>query len=111
VAEFVADAETYGRVVDVSGIRIVFGTLGYSQADLIAGQTDLADGNITIDPNAWAVMTETQRKLIVYHELSHSRLHQVHRSNSIMSAVLISDASFEGAKDFYINELFAHLGE
>ena len=65
--------------------------------------------HITIDTNLWANLTDTRRKLLMYHELGHCVLFRKHvegYGTSIMNPMLIGSAIFSSKENFFINELF-----
>jgi hypothetical protein len=71
---------------------------------------------VTFSPTFWSSVDETQRMLVVHHELGHCILYREHRTDllpsgadaSIMYPVIFSDATFNGNSAYYLNELYTY---
>lgn len=69
---------------------------------------------VTLDPDFWDVVSETQRELLLHHELGHCVLYRGHRSArldsgifaSIMNPIVIPSSSYLKNYDYYQEELF-----
>jgi hypothetical protein len=95
----------------------------------MAGRCDLgllgiAGPKILIDRSTWGWSPETQKKLIIFHELGHCVLHRAHNDGtmemeganppvwptSIMNADILNEKLYEQQKNEYDHELFSIEG-
>ncbi len=121
---FVADAAIHG--VDVSAnlknpaLTIQIASLSAYGASVI-GLCETGGGmrRVTFEPNFWNAASETQRELVVLHELGHCILYRGHLSTtlasgayaSIMYPVILSSATYLANQSHYLQELFGSSAE
>jgi hypothetical protein len=75
---FAHDAGTYKRPVDLSDIEINFGDLSAYGSSVIGLCQTSSNRNdiVTINQSWWNRVSETQRNLLVHHELGHCELYR-----------------------------------
>lgn len=61
---------------------------------------------ITISRSYWLESTDTERELLIYHELGHCVLGKHHSSYGIMRAYLMSPGVYEARRETYLRNLF-----
>jgi hypothetical protein len=118
VQRFADDAQAQGN--DVSArlspdLQIQFGSLdAYGSGVIGLCETSGSMRQVTFDPDFWDQVSETQRQLLVHHELGHCVLYRAHRSEllssgayaSIMYPIILSSATYTANPAYYLNELF-----
>jgi hypothetical protein len=65
--------------------------------------------HIIIDPDTWETMSDTRRKLLMYHEMGHCVLFREHvegRNTSIMNPLLIWSSVYLKDEQYFLDELF-----
>jgi hypothetical protein len=71
---------------------------------------------VTLDPDFWGRISETQDELLMHHELGHCILYRPHRSAllssgreaSIMNPIIMASSTYLGNYDYYQNELYTY---
>lgn len=112
IRQFEADSLIYGNfgTVVVIDVTAGFGVLPAPEV----GECNVDQRQITIDTHSWENMTETQKGVLIYHELGHCVLARGHLEEifidgtprSIMFPILVKDHVFIRYKNYYIKELF-----
>jgi hypothetical protein len=113
VNEFHVDATAYGLgTIDENGLIVQFGTL-WTDTSTVIGLCQTSDGSplVTLDQRWFDNADDESRRILVYHELGHCLLGQVHRPDSIMEPIILSDNLFEKNTDEYLSEFFKHQGQ
>jgi hypothetical protein len=115
VNKFVDYGMKYGRDLDVSEIIIQFGNLSKYGSGVI-GLCELSTGSnptVTLNDTWWDKVDDTQRLLLVLHELGHCSLYRMHLNTknnnipvSIMYPLIISSSTYLPRKNEYDKELY-----
>lgn len=120
VVKFVEDAQAQGRNVldDMKNpnLEIQIASLGNYGSSVI-GLCE-SSGNmrrVTLAPEFWNSASETQKELLVHHELGHCVLYRPHNSStlssgdyaSIMYPIIMSSSMYMNNYDYYQKELFS----
>jgi hypothetical protein len=115
---FAHDAGTYKRPVDLSDIEINFGDLSAYGSSVIGLCQTSSNRNdiVTINQSWWNRVSETQRNLLVHHELGHCELYRPHRTTlgsdgnpiSIMYPVILSSSVYQAKAGDYLSELYLY---
>jgi hypothetical protein len=125
VAKFQQDALAQNHVVDTDSVQYSFQSLGQENGEQEIGDCQMnSDGSnptVIIDTNSWASFSDTQKEMLVYHELGHCVLGRVHDSsywavpstafsivNSLMYPSQTDASNYEIYRDHYMQELFAN---
>ncbi|MEK6704184.1 MAG: hypothetical protein AABZ06_00175, partial [Bdellovibrionota bacterium] len=119
VVKFVDDAKTQETDVlpemDNPKLDIRLSSLDYYGAYVIGlCESGVSIRRVTLDPDFWDSVSDTQRELLMHHELGHCVLYRGHRSDSlstgayasIMYPVIMSSSTYINNYDYYQNELF-----
>ncbi|MEN9723098.1 MAG: hypothetical protein RJB38_1084 [Pseudomonadota bacterium] len=124
VSKFISDAAIQGVNVtsDMSGpqlsLRIAsLDSYGSSVIGLCERSSNLR--RVTLDPDFWNVVDETQRELLVHHELGHCVLSRGHRTEvlssglyaSLMYPIIMRSSSYTSNYDYYQQELFQYAAQ
>jgi len=122
VVKFVDDAKAYG--IDVlpamnPTLEIQISSLD-TYGESVIGLCETSEGKrrVTFDPDFWNTVSETQKELLVHHELGHCVLHRAHQTNrlptnayaSIMYPMLLTNETYLGNASYYLQELFTEAG-
>ena len=120
VQHFVDDAKAQGRDVtpDMQNptLEIQLASLS-SYGSSVIGLCE-SGGNmrrVTFEPTFWNSVDDTQKELLVHHELGHCVLYRAHRTDllpsgadaSIMYPVIMTDSTYTTNANYYLTELFA----
>jgi hypothetical protein len=102
-------------------ISIKFGEVEEKGALGQCHATPFTDPVITVDPDKWNELNDTERTILVFHELGHCELGRNHLEGkmdsitreypcpkSIMAAIIPTGSCFTDNKDYYLNELFSN---
>lgn len=92
---------------------IIFGDTGNTKFIAVAIQSEMC-GYIVVDKAKWMELNNTQREIVIFHELTHIVLGQIpHRDGrvdgrpvSIMGTYLLDDKTYEDHLDYYLTEIF-----
>lgn len=119
VLKFVDDAKIQGKNVlpDMKNPMLTIQIKSLDQyGSTVIGLCESGGGQrrVTFDPDFWNVVSETQRELLVHHELGHCVLYRPHRSDllstgkyaSIMYPVIMTSSTYTSNFNYYQNELF-----
>lgn len=120
VIKFIDDAKAQGVDVipDFSNpkLQIQIASLdSYGSSVIGLCQTGSGRRKVTLDPDFWNRVSETQRELLAHHELGHCILYRGHRTSrlssgayaSIMYPTIMSSATYLGNYAYYQEELFS----
>ena len=77
-------------------------------------ETGYGGRTVTLDPDFWNNVSETQKELLMHHELGHCILYRPHRSTylssgieaSIMYPIIMASSTYLNNYSYYQNELF-----
>lgn len=116
VTSFEAESLIRGQSIHITNLKIQFGFLPSNLLGL-CNVNNLATPLITINPDLWTNMDDTQKEQVVYHELGHCVLHRVHNNSlgpidktrlydSLMDAQPLLLIDYASNRDSYLNELF-----
>ena len=107
-------AQHAGRALRVGSITIDFDH--ERMVDLGQCETGgfLSNPHIRINEAKWMYLGETQREILIFHELGHCVLNRLHRLDfgsdgnpaSIMYPTVIAGIIYERNKEYYLRELF-----
>ena len=100
--------------LSIKDLTVEFDTIEQDEETktLILGECTLQTNvtpHIAVDTGLWQNLSDTRRKLLMYHELGHCVLFRKHVegiNTSIMNPTLISAFTFSKNKDYFIEELF-----
>jgi len=119
VQKFVDDASNQGisltQEMKSDPVEIVRASLDYLGSGVIGlCETGYGGRKVTLDPDFWDVVSETQKELLMHHELGHCILYRPHRSTflssgkeaSIMYPIIMSSSTYLNNASYYLNELF-----
>ncbi len=119
VEKFVQDAKSQGLdlldEMKSNRVRIQIGSLDSLGSGVIGlCETGYGSRTVTLDPDFWNVVSDTQKRLLMHHELGHCILYRPHRSTflttgreaSIMYPIILSSATYAANEEYYLNELF-----
>ncbi|MCM2278929.1 MAG: hypothetical protein NDJ89_12710 [Oligoflexia bacterium] len=120
VQKFIDDAKMQGVDVlpDMASpkLQIQLGSLDSYGASVIGlCETSANLRRVTLDPDFWDSVSETQRELLAHHELGHCVLYRAHKSTllstgayaSIMYPIIMGSSTYLNNYDYYQQELFA----
>ena len=121
VNKFVDDAKSQGIDVlpDMTNptLEIQIGSLDSYGASVIGlCETGSGKRRVTLDPDFWNSVSETQRELLAHHELGHCVLYRGHRTTlltsgayaSVMYPIIMSSSTYTNNYDYYQEELFTY---
>lgn len=121
VEKFVADAALQGvdlvAEMRAEPVVIQLGSLDYLGSGVIGlCETGYNGRTVTLDPDFWGRISDTQDELLMHHELGHCILYRPHRSTllssgrdaSIMNPIIMSSSTYLGNYSYYQNELFTY---
>jgi hypothetical protein len=121
VEKFVADAALQGvdlvAEMRADPVVIQMGSLDYLGSGVIGlCETGYGGRTVTLDPDFWGRISDTQDELLMHHELGHCILYRPHRSTllstgreaSIMNPIIMSSSTYQGNYAYYQNELFTY---
>lgn len=124
VEKFVDDAKIQGVNVlpDMSNPKLeiqVASLSSYGSGVIGLCETGGGSRRVTFDPGFWNPGSETQRELLVHHELGHCVLYRAHKTDllpsgayaSIMYPVIMSSSTYLNNYDYYQQELFVQAGQ
>ena len=113
--DYKQDAAKYGKVLPEVGLTMKFGhTMGNTVA-YCAYIPLVSEGSIKVDLENWVTLTETQQKMLMYHEFSHCILRREHRNDlksdkvceaSLMHKSKLTEECYKLYEDYYLRELF-----
>ena len=129
---FIAEAKRIApdKELEFRSIKIKFGPVtpaeGYTEEETLGGCEIRAirdDGSIywgntiLINSVVWEKLSETQREVVIFHELGHCLLGRTHEDGlivkyrtrvfkSIMNKNIIHESTYSKYKDYYMSELF-----
>jgi hypothetical protein len=119
VQKFVDDASNQGisltQEMKSDPVEIVRASLDYLGSGVIGlCETGYGGRKVTLDPDFWDVVSETQKELLMHHELGHCILYRPHRSTflssgkeaSIMYPIIMSSSTYLNNSSYYLSELF-----
>ncbi len=115
VASFEQDAARLNQTIEVNYIVIQFGPLAPMTLGLCNLGADVP--TITVNQPAWATLSETQRQIVIYHELGHCVLKKGHDDDSynvrgdrikltVMNSHPLELVDYTSFRDEYLQELF-----
>jgi hypothetical protein len=99
----------YGIPAVTGNIQIQFGGLpdfGTAEAGYCYPATAVSEAHIAIDAAQWQQLSPSEQETLIFHELGHCVLHEVHRADSIMNPTLLPGDEFWSDKAKYEGELF-----
>jgi hypothetical protein len=120
VQKFVDDAKAQG--VDVLSdmtnptLSIRIASLdSYGSSVIGLCETGGGQRRVTLDPDFWDSVSETQRELLAHHELGHCVLYRGHKTStlsssayaSIMYPLIMSSSTYTNNYEYYQEELFS----
>jgi hypothetical protein len=121
VQKFVADAALQGvdlvAEMKADPVVIQLGSLDYLGSGVIGlCETGYGSRTVTLEPDFWGQISDTQDELLMHHELGHCILYRPHRSAllstgreaSIMNPIIMSSSTYLGNYDYYQNELYTY---
>jgi hypothetical protein len=121
VSKFVADATVQGVNVlpDMQNPKLTIqigGLTSYGSATIGLCESGAGLRRVTFDPTFWSQASETQRELLVHHELGHCVLYRAHDTAllpsgayaSIMYPVILASSTYVANEAYYQQELFAN---
>ena len=126
VWRFFQYADNYNRKIDSVDLSITFVEdlkVTSSGQEIVGSCKKFLDDSrmISIKKPNWNVLTDSNKEILMFHELGHCLLNQQHRNQtifmdgltipkSIMNAYLLGNY-YEGYKQYYLEELFTYKGE
>ena len=124
VAQFQQDALAQNHPVSTDQVQYSFQSLPQVNGEQAIGDCQQGGGTpptVILDTASWATMTDTQKEMVVYHELGHCVLGRVHDSsyfavpntnfsivNSLMYPSQTDPGNYEIYRAHYMQELFAN---
>ena len=105
VMEYVKDVESVGLSVENENksFSVILGRLPRNVAGMAIGMFNPYAVNVILDINIWKLLSESEKKALVYHELSHDVFGLHHNTCDIMTG------SLRGITDEMIKELLDTL--
>lgn len=111
---FMSDASTKGVSPDYSytlNMKFVYHNRhDYIGISAVNNQNNIAD--ILIKRHRWDTLTNTEKKITIYHELGHVLLHRAHQDHnlSIMNTGSVTESEYLANESQLIDELFKPYG-
>lgn len=115
VSEFEQASQRVGKRISAKDISVKFVSTT-SRADAVAQCLNggMGPAEIEISQSLWEQLSETRRKLTIFHELGHCKLNRSHRSDhrsdgtpaSIMFIYNVPEQVFLEDENYYLDELF-----
>lgn len=117
VAKFLSYGQTYGRHFNIDHLVVTFGVLDGS----IAGECYMGHEYIVISTYWWPLLNDTQREILILHELGHCELGLGHDNNiimaplgnieeSIMYPYIVYYVDYLTYQNYYLEQLFTGHG-
>lgn len=103
------------RGITVHKVRIRFGhpertPLSSTNLGMYYPGSPVFPGHVEIDRQLWLRMSETEREILVFHELGHS-IGKAHCSHGVMLPVLMNATQYRQSRKKYLDELFQEQRE
>jgi len=119
VNDFTTQARAAGLDVEVTDLRVVFGSTDSPYQRGLCDITPDQTPTIIIQEWSWKEATEAAREELMFHELGHCVLHRKHHNDktdngfakSIMNAYLLDSDTYEEFREYYLQELFSSIDE
>lgn len=113
VQRFEMKSQEAGNPVKVTELKIQFGDLEAAYEDGICELGDMTP-TITVSKPSWDQMDDTEREILMFHEMGHCVLNRKHRSaldpkglpESMMHPYGVPERIYAAARTEYIQELF-----
>jgi hypothetical protein len=110
---FIVDAATHAQHPQVHDLVIQFGNLSGASENGVCVTGNMSP-TITIDQGVWAILPDSQRELLVYHELGHCiffyhhdlAYHTSTMPESIMYPTLFDGDTYESYHEYYLTQFF-----
>ncbi len=116
VANFEAQAQKQGIEIELKNLVIQFGDIPGGNSRVTAACISYSDGfdSIIVNETMWEKLTETQREIVIFHELGHCILERGHIDEhneegipvSMMNSYLIDGRTYDSFHGYYMSELF-----
>lgn len=104
LADFQADAKRFNRDVDTSQVSIKFGDTGSMENGAVC---HTGSKQINVQKSAWANGNDTDRMIIIYHELGHCVLGLNHTTElGIMSSNAVPEVVYRLNPDLFLTSFF-----
>jgi len=96
-------------------VTIQIGSLDHYGSGVIGlCETGYGLRRVTLDPDFWNNVSNTQKELLMHHELGHCILYRAHRTSllssgaeaSIMYPIIMASSTYLNDYNYYQNELF-----
>ena len=122
IVRFQQDALVRGYTVSIDQVQFQIKALPIVNGVQAVGDCQQGDGNsiVILDQNTWGTLSDTQKEMLLYHELGHCVLKRTHDSsyfavpgtefsivNSVMYPSQTDPGNYAIYREHYVNELFA----
>ena len=98
---FEKEASGYGVIVDTSVITVL-------HRPFLRGRWAQCYGNVLVlNDMVWEQLSNTRRKMVVYHEVGHCICGFAHRAPSLMQSFLPGEQKFSDNEAWYMDEFFS----
>lgn len=105
LTQFDSDAARFSSPARSSGVSVIFGSMSTSET---CGQCDEGTNTIIVDSQCWNAEDDTQKQIMLYHELGHCVLHEGHSQTAdIMYPSRVSEDIYNYQPDYFLGRLFS----